>query len=80
MAVAETALEYFNALDYVLMADRDPLLRAPLYRDLLPCLLRHAQYPESFTTWIYHVEDDRDEDSFKRFRYRGCGHASRKDV
>ena len=70
MAVAETVLEYFNALDYVLMADRDPVLRAPLYRDLLPSLLRHARYPEGFATWDDHVEDDRDEDSFKRFRCR----------
>ncbi len=68
MTVAETVLEYFNALDYVLMADRDPVLRAPLYRDLLPSLLRHARYPEGFTTWDEHVEDDRDEDAFKRFR------------
>lgn len=68
MAVAETVLEYFNALDYVLMADRDPVLRAPLYRDLLPSLLRHARYPEGFTTWDEHVEDDRDKDAFKRFR------------
>jgi hypothetical protein len=71
MAVVETALEYFNALDYVLMADRDPLLRAPLYRDLLPSLMRHARYPEGFTSWEDHVDDDRDEDSFKRFRRVG---------
>ena len=68
MAVVETALEYFNALDYVLMADRDPLLRAPLYQELLPTLLRHARYPEGFTGWRDHIDDDRDEDSFRRFR------------
>ena len=66
--VAEAVLDYFNALDYVLMADRDALLRAPLYAQLLPHLLRHAQYPEGFASWEQHVEDDRDEESFKRFR------------
>ena len=67
-AVAETSLDYFNALDYVLMAERDPQLRAPLYVQLLPQLLRHAQYPSGFTSWEHHVEDDLDEESFKRFR------------
>ena len=71
-AVAETVLDYFNALDYVLMADRDPQLRAPLYAQLLPHLLRHAQYPEGFTSWEQHVEDARDEESFKRFRSAQC--------
>lgn len=67
--VAETVLDYFNALDYVLMAERDPQLRAPLYAQLLLHLLRHAQYPAGFTSWEQHVEDDRDEESFKRFRW-----------
>ena len=72
MAVVEIALDFFNALDYVLMADRDPLLRAPLYRDLLPSLMQHARYPEGFTGWEDHIDDDRDEDSFKRFRFEIC--------
>eukprot|EP00955_Chlamydomonas_euryale_P102201 365401-Chlamydomonas_euryale.AAC.7 len=45
------------------VAGRHPQLCRPLFASALPHLLRHAQFPEDFTTW---AESDLDEDEFHR--------------
>ncbi len=65
--VAETAVEYFETLSTVPVAERSPAFRAPMFGRLLPPLLRHARYPQSFTSWEECIDDDCDE--FHRFRW-----------
>ena len=50
------------------MNERHPQLCEPLFSSALPHLLRHSQYPASFTTW---EEDELDEDEFYRQVVRG---------
>ena len=62
----EAAIEYFEALSTVPVAERAPFFAQPLCRRLLHVLLRQACYPADFTTWSECPEDD--EDNFNRFR------------
>ena len=64
--VCETAIEYFEALSMVPVAERAPYFRQPLCMRLLQALLRQACYPSDFVTWSEVVDDD--EDDFSRFR------------
>ena len=64
--ICETAIEYFEALSSVAVAERAPFFAQPLCRRLLHGLLRHACYPADFTTWSECVDDDQDD--FSRFR------------
>ena len=65
-AVAEAAVEFFEALSTVPVAARAPQLGPPLFARLLPALLCAARYPEGFASWEDCAEDD--ADSFHRFR------------
>jgi hypothetical protein len=65
--VAETAVEYFDALCTVPMSERHPYFGAPMFAQLLQPLLSHARYPADFTSWEECVEEDSDD--FHRFRY-----------
>lgn len=67
-SVAEAAIEFFEALNTVPMAERAPSFGPPLFARLLPLLLAHARYPADFTSWVECLEDDADD--FHRFR---CG-------
>ncbi|CAL8466105.1 g5641 [Coccomyxa elongata] len=77
--VAEAAIEYFETLSTVPVAQRSSAFRAPLFGRMLPQLLHHARYPPDFTSWEDCVDDDRDE--FHRFRDHaladilGCAYA-----
>ena len=62
----ETAIEYFEALSTVPVAERAPFFAQPLCRRLLHALLRQACYPADFTSWPECLDDD--EDDFNRFR------------
>mmetsp|Transcript_17088 Transcript_17088/g.51068 ORF Transcript_17088/g.51068 Transcript_17088/m.51068 type:complete len:994 (+) Transcript_17088:167-3148(+) len=65
-SAADSALQYLTCLDFVPMADRDPALQQPMYARMLPLLLRHAQYPEDFTTWEECLSVD--QEAFESFR------------
>lgn len=65
-SVAETAIEYFDAINLVPVASRADYLREPLFSSLLVPLLSHAQYPEGFAGWESCTEDD--PEAFHRFR------------
>ena len=62
----ETAIEYFEALSTVPVAERAPFFAQPLCRRLLRALLQQACYPANFTSWPDCLDDD--EDDFSRFR------------
>ena len=62
----ETAIEYFEALSTVPVAERAPFFAQPLCRRLLHALLRQACYPADFISWPECLDDD--EDDFNRFR------------
>ncbi|KAK9902253.1 hypothetical protein WJX75_009732 [Coccomyxa subellipsoidea] len=77
--VAEIAVQFFEILSTVPVAKRSPAFRAPVFGRMLPPLLRHARYPQGFTSWEECVDDDSDE--FHRFRDHaidellGCAYA-----
>ena len=62
----EAAIEYFEALSTVPVAERAPFFAQPLCRRLLHALLRQACYPTDFISWPECLDDD--EDDFNRFR------------
>lgn len=64
--VAETAVEYFDTLCTVPVAERHPSFGAPLFSRLLPLLLMHTRYPADFTSWKESIDEDADD--FYRFR------------
>ena len=65
-SICETAIEYFEALSMVPVAERAPFFGQPLCRRLLQALLRQACYPADFVTWVECTNDDKDD--FSRFR------------
>ena len=65
-SVAESAMEYFDVLSAVPVAQRHPQLGPPVYLTMLPSLTALARYPADFTTWEVCTEDD--PEAFHSFR------------
>ena len=63
---AEAAIEYFDLLSAVPVAQRHPQLGQPVYASLLPRLTSLAMYPQPFTSWELCTEED--SDTFHSFR------------
>lgn len=56
----------FRAIWWGIVDMQDPALQQPMYARMLPLLLRHAQYPEDFTTWEECLSVD--QEAFESFR------------
>jgi hypothetical protein len=63
---AGEAIEYFDMLNSVPLAQRDPRLGPPIYASMLPHLSCLASYPPDFQSWD--SEHDIDSGTFHSFR------------